>query len=61
MALLETRIARDLHGNKKRKEQRVYYHRACKAWHITSKELASENPTDQRTVQEKPYRESSMD
>lgn len=35
MALLEMRISRDLHHNQKRKEQRIYYHKLCKAWHIT--------------------------
>lgn len=52
MALLETKMRRSLHGNTRRKEQRVYYHKPCKAWHITSQERADNGLEWQ--MQEKP-------
>jgi hypothetical protein len=52
MALLETRIAKELHHNQKRREQRAYYHKPCKAWHITKMPLAK-GQNNGNTMQEK--------
>lgn len=71
MALLETRIAKELRHNTKRRETRIYYHRPCKAWHITSMPIAKDNENAvQRTqteesqdlprVQEKPNGQASI-
>jgi hypothetical protein len=58
MALLETRIEKELHHNQKRREQRAYYHKPCKAWHITKMPLAK-GKSNGNTVQEKPGRQES--
>lgn len=34
--LLRARIAAELRGQRNRREQRVYYHPPCRAYHLTS-------------------------
>ena len=38
-ALLRARIAAELRGDRRRREQRAYYHPPCKAYHLTSQPL----------------------
>lgn len=61
MALLETKISRSLHNHNRRREQRIYYHRVCKAWHITSMPKVGNNGVGKAQVQEKSIGQSPMD
>jgi hypothetical protein len=44
-ALIDAKIRRALHHNKRRREQRTYFCKKCCGWHLTSRIAPAQEPT----------------
>ena len=56
LALTKTRRQRKWNLGKWTDESRIYFHRSCGRWHLTSQPLRT--PTNERTVTSEPTRSS---